>query len=131
LVAWKVALKDAEAYLKKAEDGHPYDEGRITVSLCSLALIRASDALYEHFYEKTPSSHNDISAWFQNLYSRDHHIETKYSKYKRTLDKWVKSEKAKAQYHGKRYSKTEAGKCLKATKRYIENCVKPILESYS
>jgi len=34
-------------------------------------------------------------------------------------------------YHGKRYSKTEAGKCLKATKRYIENCVKPVLESKS
>ncbi|MFW6197204.1 MAG: hypothetical protein ACOC5D_07730 [Thermoplasmatota archaeon] len=97
MVAWKVALKDAEVYLKKAEDGHPNDEGRITVSLCSLALIRASDALYEHFYGETPSNHDDISAWFQNLYSRDHHIEAKYSKYKRTLDKWVKSEKAKAQ----------------------------------
>ena len=46
MVAWKNALEDAEAYLEKAENGHPEDEGRITVSLCSLALIKASDALF-------------------------------------------------------------------------------------
>lgn len=128
MVAWKDALEDAEAYLMKVEDGFSGDEGRITVSLCSLALIKASDALFYYFYDETPSNHDNASAWFQNMYSRDHHIETKYSKYKGTLDKWVKSEKAKAQYHGKNYSKTEARRCLKATRRYLNKCVKPVLK---
>ncbi len=129
MVDWKNSLSDAESYLGKAEGGFPGDEGRITVSLCSLALIKASDALFQHFYSETPSNHDNCPAWFQDLYSRDHHIQTKYSTYKKTLDKWVKSEKAKAQYQNKYYSKSDAEKCLKATRRYINKCVKPILEN--
>ncbi|MFB6144524.1 MAG: hypothetical protein ABEJ98_04400, partial [Candidatus Nanohaloarchaea archaeon] len=74
-------------------------------------------------------NHDNCPAWFENLYNRDHHIEAKHNKYKRTLDKWLKSEKAKAQNQGKYYSKSDAEKCLKATKRYVSKCVKPILEN--
>ncbi|MDY6774218.1 MAG: hypothetical protein SVS85_03375 [Candidatus Nanohaloarchaea archaeon] len=98
MVAWRDALEDAEAYLEKAEDGFPEDDGRITVSLCSLSLIRASDALFHNFYGETPKRHDYNAAWFERLYHKDGHIDAKYNTYKGTLDKWVKSEKAKAHH---------------------------------
>lgn len=127
MVAWKDALEDSVSYLEKAEEGFPEDEGRITVSLCSLSLIRDSDALFHYFYGETPKRHDHNASWFERLYHKEDHIDAKYNRYKSTLDKWVKSEKAKAQYQGKYYSKADAEKCLKATRRFLNKCVRDIL----
>lgn len=52
----------------------------------------------------------------------------KYSQYTSNLKKWVAQEKDLAQYKGKNYGNKELGKAEKQTQRYLENCVKSVLE---
>lgn len=62
MVKWRDALEDAQIYLNKAQNGFENDPGRITVSLCSPSLVRASDSLFLFYRGETPSNHDSSPA---------------------------------------------------------------------
>lgn len=126
----ETCLEDAEWNYKLAKiskkRGAPR---RITVSLCITSFIRGTDCLcwlYNNDRCKTGRGHSLHTA-FKELYNKKELTEI-YSKYTKTIKHWVAEEKTKAQYRGKKYSKGDVQKILKQVRRYLDNCVKQVLQ---
>jgi hypothetical protein len=124
--SWDDAYWYFKMGMKSMEEGSP---NRVTISLFCQALIRGTDCLCFYYNKESCQSGrgHGLHKPFQKLYTRKGMPE-KYSQYTSTLKKWVAQEKDLAQYKGKNYGNKELGKAEKQTKRYLENCVKSVLE---
>ncbi|MFP4046004.1 MAG: hypothetical protein ACLFS3_03010 [Candidatus Aenigmatarchaeota archaeon] len=123
----ELARRDAEEYLELAEHARSGDFGnRIVVALCIHSLIRGNDALTLKYLGSTAKGRgHDSHIAFEKLYTgKEEFIEPRNKKYKSTLKKWIKSEKSRAEYKTKTYSKRDSDRCLKQTRRFLEKCVK-------
>lgn len=126
----ETCLEDSEWHLKLAKKSIEMNApNRITINSCIMSLIRATDCLCWLYNEErcdTGRGHSLHNA-FTELYNKKEMPE-RYSKYRKTLQKWVSTEKIKAQYQGQNYSQKDMEKAVKQTERYLEKCVKDVLQ---
>jgi hypothetical protein len=124
------AIEDAEWHLKmgkkvKEEQG----PNRIAIGYFIHSMIRATDALCWHYTGNrcNSGSGHDLHLEFEKLYTK-YDLPEKYSKYKENIRKWVKTEKTNAEYKGENFSSSEYTRARKSAERYLNKCVKNILE---
>lgn len=118
-----VPLQEAEVWLESAKRTIKLDKKRkfpVAVAQCAHALIRANDALCLKFLKGKPSSHDDALSFFRRIYTIEHAISGGEGKIgRKILLKWVKGEKAKAEYGKEYYSKSDALKAIRDTEMFL------------
>lgn len=125
------ALEDAKWHLEMGKKVNQNNgPNRIAISYFIHSIIRSTDALcLKYTGERCKSGRNhDLHLEFEKLYTR-HDLPEKYSKYKKNVRKWVKTEKTNAEYRGKQFSSSEYTRAKKAAERYLNKCVKPVIGS--
>lgn len=110
-------LKEAEEYIRIAEESIKNSQVYSpAITNCIMAMIRTTDSLHLEKENRTIRDHSKTAKRFQELYHRGK-LPAEFKANLNSIQKWVVEEKSKVQYKDKQYSKKEAEKALKASKR--------------
>jgi len=94
-----------------------------------MSLIRATDCLCWFYHkERCDTGRGIVYIKFLQNYTTRTTCRKNYSKYRSALQKWVATEKIKAQYQGQTYGQSEVNRAIKQARRYLNKCVKEVLK---
>lgn len=109
-------LRDAESWLKAGEK-MVEKNSRVACAQFSHAVIKALDALFKEKLNETPTRHDQTTDFFKELLEKNL-IKGEESRYRNTIQT-ILQRKSAAEYHTEYFSKSDAEKWRKQTKRII------------
>ncbi|WP_347721239.1 hypothetical protein [Candidatus Nanohalovita haloferacivicina] len=125
------SIKEAEAYIYGAEKvrenllEQDSDIWNPVVVNCIMAMIKCNDALMLENRGHTNKDHSTTANELQEMYE-ERMISQDFKSNLDSVRKWVVDKKTEIQYRNAKVSLTEADRCLKASKRFLEKTRKEL-----
>ncbi len=101
------------------------DKYAVAVSMAIHAIIKANDALTFKFMNITARRHDDARRLFEDLIKKNF-VKSEYSNYKQIIQDAINN-KAKAEYRGAFFSKTDFEELKKKAEKFIKMAEEIIL----